>query len=259
MNIRLVVAYDGKPFRGWQSQKGGGTVQDALEKAVAGILGEQVTVHGSGRTDAGVHALAQTAHFELTPAQFSRLGPLQRPERWIAALNASLPPELRVLAARRATLDFHSRFSATGKVYRYHIWQSPVLPPHLYGRVWHLFGTLDRKVIHGLATAIVGTHDFRGFCANSRCLPEDTVRTLHRVTVSERGAAIRVTIEGNGFLYRMVRMLVGGMIRVAQGKEPADLFMNRLAEGKPWPTPAMAPAQGLYLAKVLYSKSGKTR
>lgn len=259
MKIRLLVAYDGTAFLGWQSQAGGGTVQDMLEAAVAGIVGERVAVHGSGRTDSGVHALGQTAHFELSPEQAARIGRMRDAARWVAALNASLPPELRVLSATRAAAGFHARFSATGKVYRYDLWNAPVLPPHLHRRAWHLHGDLDRSAIRELAGSVTGTHDFRGFCADSGSLPEETVRTIRRAVLKERGAALSLTLEGNGFLYRMVRMLVGGMVRVAQGKEDREVFIGRLASGKPWPTPAMAPAPGLYLVKALYGRtSGKT-
>lgn len=252
MKIRLLVAYDGTAFRGWQSQRERGTVQDELEKAVAGIVGERVTIHGSGRTDAGVHALGQTVHFELNGAQVARLGRMREAGRWMAALNAELPDELRVLSSTRAAGDFHARFSATGKIYRYDIRNGPVLPPHLLRRAWHLYGALDRGAIRQLAGLVEGTHDFRGFCANSGSLPGETVRTLHRVTFRERGPALSISLEGDGFLYRMVRMIVGAMIRVAQGKEDIGTFAARLAAGKPWPTPAMAPAEGLYLVKVIY-------
>jgi len=259
MKIRLLVAYDGTAFRGWQSQRGGGTVQDVLESTIATIVGEKVTVHGSGRTDSGVHGLGQTVHFELTDDQLARIRGLSDPARWMPALNASLPPELRIMKASRARGDFHARFSAFGKIYRYEIWNGPVLPPHLHRRAWHLHGNLDRELLRRLAALIEGRHDFRGFCADSGSLPDSTVRTIRRFTIRERGASISLTVEGDGFLYRMVRMLVGGMVRVAQGKEPEDLFAKRLAAGKPWPSPAMAPAEGLYLVKVLYSKGAKTR
>ena len=252
MKLRLLVAYDGTAFRGWQSQRGGETVQDVLEAAVAGILGERVTVHGSGRTDAGVHALGQTAHLEIPRDRVARLGRLQEAARWVAALNASLPPELRVLRATKAVPGFHARFAASGKIYRYELWHAPVLPPHLHRRAWHLHGDLDRAMIRELAGLIEGTHDFRGFCADSGSLPESTVRTIRRVAVKQRGAGMTLTLEGNGFLYRMVRMLVGGMVRVAQGKDTRECFARRLAAGKAWPNPAMAPAEGLYLVRALY-------
>lgn len=257
MKVRLLVAYDGTAFRGWQSQRGGNTVQDTLEAAVAGILGERAIVHGSGRTDAGVHALGQTAHFEIPEERLRTLGRMADATRWMPALNASLPPELRILSASRAAKNFHARFSASGKIYRYALWNAPVLPPHLYKRVWHLHGELERKVIHRLSRLVEGSHDFRGFCADSGSLPDSTVRTIRRITVAERGPSITLTLEGDGFLYRMVRMLVGGMVRVAQGKDSSEVFAKRLAAGKPWPTPAMATAEGLYLVKALYGKGAR--
>jgi len=254
MKLRLLIAYDGAAFRGWQSQRGGNTVQDVLETTVAGILGEKVTVHGSGRTDSGVHALGQTAHFDIPEHCLSRLGRMREAVRWVPALNASLPAQLRILRAYRAAKDFHARFSACGKIYRYDIWHAPVLPPHLYGRAWPLLGALDRNVLRELAALITGRHDFRGFCADSGSLPESTVRSLARVAVKGSGPALSITLEGDGFLYRMVRMLVGGMVRVAQGKDETTVFAQRLAAGKAWPTPAMAPAGGLYMVKALYPR-----
>lgn len=261
MKIRLLVSYDGTAFRGFQSQKHGLTVQDTLEKAVATIAGERVILHASGRTDAGVHALGQTVHFELSPEQVSRIGRMKEPARWEAALNASLPAQLRILKATRAAEDFHARFKTRGKIYRYELWHDRVLPPLLLNRAWHLYGPLDRSMIRKLAHQVEGTHDFRGFCADSGSLPESTVRTIRRAVVKERGAAISVTLEGDGFLYRMVRMIVGAMIRAAQGKEDPAIFSHRLREAKPWPTPAMAPAHGLYLVKALYmiNRSEKKR
>lgn len=254
MKVRLLVAYDGTAFRGWQSQRVGNTVQDTLEDAIAGIVGERTIIHGSGRTDAGVHALGQTAHFEIPKERLRTLGRLREANRWMMALNASLPPQLRILKATQAASGFHARFSASGKIYRYALWNAPVLPPHLHHRAWHLYAGLDRKVIRDLSRIVQGTHDFRGFCADSGSLPDSTVRTIRRISVVERGPSISLTFEGNGFLYRMVRMLVGGMVRVAQGKDSSETFAKRLAAGKPWPTPAMADAEGLYLVKVLYGK-----
>jgi tRNA pseudouridine38-40 synthase len=257
MKLRLVIAYDGTAFQGFQSQRHGLTVQDALERVLARIVGEKVIVHGSGRTDAGVHALGQVVHFELTPEQIKAVS-LRVPAHWKAALNAWLPPTIRVMKAARAPKNFHARFSATGKIYRYDIWHNAVLPPHLHNRAWHLYGKLDYDMIRELCAMIEGSHDFRGFCANSRSLPESTVRSLRRVTMRQRGHSLSITLEGDGFLYRMVRMLVGAMIQVAQGKKTIREFQDRLDAGKPWPTPAMAPAGGLYLVKALYGRKRKT-
>jgi tRNA pseudouridine38-40 synthase len=260
MKVRLLVAYDGRPFHGWQSQRGGGTVQDILESAVEGIVGSRVVLHASGRTDAGVHALGQTVHFELSPEQTAQVQRLTGAGRWVQALNSVLPAELRVLRTVRAPAGFHARFSTTGKIYRYELWTGEVLPPLLAGRVWHLFRPVDRRIMERLARLTEGRHDFRGFCADSGSLPDSTVRILRRVRLRSKGPALSVTLEGDGFLYRMVRMLVGAMVRCAQGKEdPAD-FEKRLREAKPWHAPAMAPACGLYLVKALYGfREGKRR
>ncbi len=257
MKLRLVIAYDGTAFQGFQSQSHGLTVQDALEGVLARIVGEKVIIHGSGRTDAGVHALGQVIHFELTGEQVHQLS-LRDSERWRVALNAWLPPTLRVMRVTRAGKGFHARFSASGKIYRYEIWHDKVLPPHLHKRASHLYGKLDLESIRHLCRMIEGPHDFRGFCANSGSLPESTIRTLYRVGLRKRGPALSITLEGDGFLYRMVRMLVGAMVQVAQEKKSIEEFQARLAEGKPWPTPAMAPAEGLYLVKALYGKRGNT-
>ena len=259
MKIRLLVTYDGTPFRGWQSQRGGGTVQDLMEAAVAAIVGERIVLHASGRTDAGVHALGQTVHFELTAEQAGRLGRMGEAGRWVRALNAVLPPRLRVLKAVRAPSSFHARYSATGKIYRYELWTGGVLPPFLVDRAWHLFRPVDLGMLRRMAALAEGSHDFRGFCADSGSLPESTVRTIRRVGLRRSGEALSLTFEGDGFLYRMVRMLVGAMIRTAQGKEEPAQFSRRLLEGKPWPTPAMAPACGLYLVRALYEKRGGNR
>jgi len=257
MKLRLVIAYDGTAFQGFQSQSHGRTVQDTLEAVLGRIVGERVIIHGSGRTDAGVHALGQVVHFELTPEQAGRLGRLEEPDRWLAALNAWLPPSVRVLRVSRAARNFHARFSASGKIYRYALWHAPVLPPHLHKRAWHLYGKLDYELIRRLCVLIEGAHDFRGFCADSGSLPAETIRTLHRVKLRVSGPSLSITLQGDGFLYRMVRMLVGSMVQVAQGKKTIGEFQARLAAGKPWPTPAMAPAEGLYLVKALYRKKEK--
>lgn len=252
MKIRLLLAYDGTPFHGWQSQRGGGTVQDILEEAVGGIVGGRVILHASGRTDSGVHALGQTVHFELTPEQVAGITGLKETARWVPALNSLLPPRLRVLKASKAGKAFHARYTTTGKIYRYELWTGNVLPPLLVDRVWHLFRAPDPSILRHLAALVEGSHDFRGFCADSGSLPDSTVRTIRRVTLRNRKNAITLTFEGDGFLYRMVRMIVGAMVRTAQGKDDPAVFERRLREGKPWHAPAMAPACGLYLVKALY-------
>src|SRR4051812_24029146 len=169
--LKLIVAYDGRPFAGWQSQVHGKTVQDYLEKALSAVNGEKVQVHGAGRTDSGVHALAQCAHADVTRARLT-------PERWVMALNAALPPTLRVMSCQPVPPDFHARYDAKGKIYRYRIWNGPVLPPLELGRAWFIPRPLDTEVLRDAVDKFAGRHDFAAFAANRGKPPTDTVRTI---------------------------------------------------------------------------------
>lgn len=244
--VRLTLAYDGAAFSGWQSQSGGGGVQDAIERAIARITQQPTRVHGAGRTDAGVHALAQVAHFDA-PASI-RLSP----EEWGRALNANLANEVRVIRAARAPGDFHARFSARGKIYRYEIHHAPVLPPHRFRRAWHLPQPIDRAILREVAQAFEGRHDFRAFAANRGIPVTDTIRTIRSVRVSGSGPAICLTFEGDGFLYKMVRMIVGATIRAALGRESPARIRALLADPTSGKWTHVAPADGLYLVRVLY-------
>jgi tRNA pseudouridine38-40 synthase len=248
MRLRLTIAYDGTPFRGWQSQPGGRTIQDILEAAATTILAQPVSIQGSGRTDAGVHANGQVAHFDVPDS--CRMDP----SAWLRALNVHLPPEIRIMAATATSPAFHSRFDAIGKTYRYHLWNAPVLPPLMHNRAWHVPHALDLSLLESATRLLTGTHDFAAFAAfrGDPRSDADTIRTIHSASLSTSGPDLSLTWSGNGFLYRMVRMLVGGMIRVAQGKDTRECFARRLAAGKAWPNPAMAPAEGLYLVRALY-------
>lgn len=244
MRLKLTVAYDGKSFSGWQSQADGNAVQDHIEAAFRKIVGERVVVQGSGRTDAGVHALAQVAHAEVTDS-------LREPERWLRALNAHLPETIRIMKAGRAKKDFHARFSAKGKTYRYRIWNGPVLPPEELGRAWHVPQRMNFETVRKMAKAFEGRHEFAAFAANRGDGSTDTVRTVHRVAVQKRGDLVTVTVEGEGFLYKMVRMMVGALARAGQGRDEVAALRERLAKGGPkWNH--VAPAHGLCLVRVRY-------
>lgn len=246
--LRLTVAYDGRPFDGWQSQARGNTVQDHLETAFAKLCGgPRIPIHGSGRTDAGVHAVGQVAHADVPDR--SR----HTPERWRAALNASLPAEIRVMAVRFARADFHARFATRGKVYRYRIWNAPVLDPLEHGRAWHFFHPLDLPTLERAAALLLGRHDFAGFAANRHKPDENTVRTIRRIAIRRRSALITLDFEGDGFLYKMVRLLTGTMVRCAQGRASTEWIGELLAASGP-KTSFAAPAEGLYLLRVLYGK-----
>jgi len=252
--LKLTLAYDGRPFRGWQSQAGGGSIQDCLEAALATLCpGPRIAVHGSGRTDAGVHALAQIAHADVPEGRFTL-------PQWLKALNAHLPPEIRVMRCQWARPGFEARFSAKGKVYAYRIWNGPVFPPQEIGRAWHVYHPLDLGVLRECARALTGTHDFAAFAANRGVPCDDTVRTIHRIGIrgrpSAHGSALTLTFEGDGFLYKMVRLLTGSMIRCAQGKASID-WLTGLLHPVPPAVPRskssyVAPAEGLTLVRVLY-------
>ncbi len=243
--LRFVVAYDGRPFQGWQSQAHRDTIQDRLETAFSTLCGGgRIVVHGSGRTDAGVHARGQVAHTDVpNRTRF-------RPEEWRQALNAHLPPEIRVATVRFASENFHARYSARGKVYRYRIWNSPVLSPWQYGRAWHFPATLYDSVLQRAATQLLGTHDFASFAANRGHAPESTVRTIYRIDVTRKHHLLTLEFEGSGFLYKMVRLLTGSLVRCAQGRAPIA-WIDRLLAGTEKSSFA-APAEGLYLQRVLY-------
>jgi tRNA pseudouridine38-40 synthase len=253
--LKLIVTYDGAPFAGWQSQSHRNTVQDHLERAFERVTGKTVRVHGAGRTDAAVHALAQCAHVDL-----SKFLPV---DRWIKALNASLPPAIRVLSCRHVSKDFHARVSAKGKIYRYRIWTAPILPPFEYRRAWHVARPLDLKILKSAAKHFVGTHDFASFAANrgksasptdsSRGEPEpSTIRTINSVRVRQKGPCITIEFDGNGFLYKMVRLMVGALVKCALGKMRIEAITSRLRSGKVVSARFAAPAEGLYLVRVRY-------
>lgn len=243
--LKLLLAYDGRPFRGWQSQADGEAVQDRLEQAFMRVGGSRVVVHGSGRTDAGVHALGQVAHADVPRAFLP-------PAKWHAALNANLPPEIRVLRCTRAAAGFHARFHARGKTYLYRIHAGPIFPPLEIGRAWHVPAPLDLDVLRSCARQLTGTHDFAGFAANRGHPPASTIRTLREIHVATRGPLLTLRFTGDGFLYKMVRLLTGTLIRCAGGRmQPGELDKFLTGGGHP-KTHFQAPAEGLYLARVLY-------
>jgi tRNA pseudouridine38-40 synthase len=242
--LKLIVAYDGAPFAGWQSQSHRNTVQDQLERAFERVTGGAVRVHGAGRTDAGVHALAQCAHVDVLkffPA-----------DRWIKALNALLPSAIRVLRCRYVSKHFHARLTAKGKIYRYRIWSAKILPPFECRRAWHIAQPLDLKILKSAARHFVGTHDFAGFAANRGKSESSTVRTINSVRVNSNGPCVTIEFDGDGFLYKMVRLIVGALVTCAFGKMRIEEIVSRLDSGKLGSARFAAPAEGLYLVRVRY-------
>ncbi|MEN3368307.1 MAG: tRNA pseudouridine38-40 synthase [Verrucomicrobiota bacterium] len=245
--LKLIISYDGASFAGWQSQAGGNAIQDHVEKAFARICSKPVRVHGAGRTDAGVHAIAQCAHVDLPTRRYSA-------ERWVAALNGLLPPAIRIMRCRFVSEKFHARFSARGKIYRYRIWNASVLPPFENGRAWHVRNCLDTEAIAAAAQRFIGTHNFASFAANRGTPETDTVRTISAVTVRRGSSAISIQFEGNGFLYKMVRMMVGTTVRIGLGMADADEITSRLKAPRKVNLRGRnaAPAGGLFLIRVRY-------
>ena len=257
--LKLIVAYDGAAFAGWQSQSHRNTVQDNLESVFRKVTGEITRVHGAGRTDAGVHALAQCAHVDLADRRLSTA-------RWTAALNALLPPTIRISRCQYVGQEFHARFSAKGKVYRYRIWSGPILPPLEFAHAWHIPAKLDFDVMKAAAAQFVGTHDFAAFAANcgksgrrggdtdsSRGGPEtNTIRTIRCVVARRKGPCLTIEFDGNGFLYKMVRLMVGSMSRAALGKLAVDDIVASLRSVRADRARFAAPAQGLFLVRVWY-------
>jgi tRNA pseudouridine38-40 synthase len=247
VRLKLIVAYDGAPYSGWQSQRNGNGIQDHIEKAIAQICSEPVRVHGAGRTDAGVHALAQCAHVELPARRYGS-------ERWRAALNGVLPPAIRIMKCTFVADSFHARFSAKGKVYRYRIWSGEVLPPLENGRVWHVREPLNRARIAEAAQLFAGRHDFASFAANRGAPVSDTTRTVRRLRVVARGASISIEFEAEGFLYKMVRLMAGALVETGLGKASMNDIQARLDHPKAAfsKTRNVAPAGGLTLVRVRY-------
>ena len=245
--LKFIVAYDGGPFAGWQSQLNGNGIQDHLETAFEQICSERIRVHGAGRTDAGVHAIAQCAHVELPARRYGT-------DRWVSALNGVLPPAIRIMRCQFVSESFHARFAAKGKVYRYCIWNADVLPPLENGRAWHVRNHLD---IAGMGTAakdFLGQHDFASFSANRGTPVTDTVRTIRHIQLRHSGPRISIDIEGDGFLYKMVRLMVGTLVRIGLGMaEPAEIRSRLKAPPRVNSRGRnAAPAAGLFLLRVRY-------
>jgi len=250
----LTIAYDGRPYEGWQSQRGGNTVQDHLLAALQKIDPEISQVHGSGRTDSGVCAEGQVAHFD--PSENSSLDA----ENWIRALNTKLPATIRVMRCNPVGDEFHARFSAQGKTYRYRLWLRGVLPPLEHGLAWRVRSELDIGRLHAALAAFEGEHNFAAFAANrgdGKDADRDCRRTIHSISVetSSDSPLVEIHFDGNGFLYKMVRLLVGAAVTHAQSEDKLSLGKIQGLLESPGPNekaPFCAPADGLSLLRVCY-------
>ncbi len=243
MRVALGIEYDGSRFCGWQTQPSGCALQDALERALAEIAGGSAVTVCAGRTDAGVHASAQIVHFDA---------PAPRPESaWVRGVNALLPAGMAVLWSREVAADFHARYGARERRYRYLLLNHAVRPALASGRVGWFHQPLDVEAMRSAAQALVGRHDFSAF-RSAECQATTPVRELRSVTVQRRDALIMFEFRANAFLHHMVRNLMGGLVTVGKGRQPsawlADVLASRdRARGAP-----TFDAAGLYLAGVTY-------
>jgi tRNA pseudouridine38-40 synthase len=250
VRLKLTIAYDGTNYAGWQVQKSGVAVQEVIEKALKNIFGIDLRLHGSSRTDAGVHARALVAHVDIPRAKFKMV-----PRKLSLALNAHLPEDIRIMRAAQATSDFHARFNARGKQYRYFIYNHAAMDPLLRTQAWHVPQPLDFAKMRQAARAFVGKHDFEAFAANRGYKMETTVRTVTRCEIRRAGRLFTVIIEGDGFLYKMCRGIVGTVVQVGQNKFAPTEISEMLATKDRRSAGMSAPAHGLVLWKVFYAKA----
>jgi len=250
--IRFTATYDGRPYLGWQSQPGGRTVQDVLERAFSGLFGSAVRIHGSGRTDAGVHALGQVFHVDAPDTH-----PIPA-DKWPAALNTRLPRTIRITHAAYVPPSFHARFSATGKTYRYCISRAPILSPFDAGLAWHRPLAWSVKTLEQAVQLFLGTHDFTAFAAlrgnEPHPIPADYFRrTITQAQVAQEGEHVLITFTGTGFLYKMVRLMAGAAHEAARGKITLDSLARLInAPRQNDKSPFCAPPDGLTLMRVHY-------
>ena len=242
-NLRLDICYDGTRYRGWQRLKGvDNTIQGKLEQTLSRILGEEVEIHGSGRTDAGAHAMGQVANFHCESEMPC--------DEILQQLRRYLPEDIGIYSCRELSDRFHARLNAKSKTYRYRIWNS--CEPCVFDRrfVWVEPGNVDVDKMRQAANHFIGEHDFSAFCANKK-MKKSTVRRVDRVEIQQVGPELRFEFSGNGFLYNMVRIMVGTLMEVGQGTREVDsvaeLFGKRREDAG-----FLVPASGLCLMEVEY-------
>ena len=243
MRVFLKIEYDGTNYSGWQIQPNGNTVQAEIESALKALTGEEISVTASGRTDSGVHAAGQVAHFDTESAI--------PPERFAAALNAILPCDIKIIESKLAPDGFHARFSAKKKTYVYTMYESDFPRPLLSRFAAKVSYKLDVSAMQDGASHLLGEHDFSCFLATNSSV-KDTVRTIYRAEVIKEGELIRLYICGNGFLYNMVRIIAGTLVKIGSGKILPE-EMKKIIDGKERSAAGMTmPPEGLTLLSVDY-------
>lgn len=244
MRIALGIEYDGAAHCGWQSQANGCGVQDKLEAALSGIAAEKISLICAGRTDTGVHALGQVAHFDTAS---------QRPDSaWVRGVNALLPDSIAVQWAQVIDADFHARFSALSRTYTYVLYNHPVRPALQNGKVGWYHAPLDVAAMQSAAQNLLGQHDFSAFRA-AECQAKTPIKTINYVNLEQRGDYITMTLNANGFLHHMVRNIIGSLIYIGAGKQPMSWLQALLLEqDRTRAAPTFAP-DGLYLVAIEYA------
>ncbi len=243
--IRLLIEYDGTAYAGWQTQSNGLAIQQVIEAQIEAVTGEHAALHGSGRTDSRVHAAAQVAHFD-TQARMPA-------DKFAFALNAGLPRDIRILRSDEAPSDFHARFDVIAKQYRYCVQTGPHARVFTRNTALHVHAPLDVEKMQQAAQYAVGVHDFRAFMsAGSTIDPDHAVREIFSSEWTSAGDLLYYNVRGKGFLYHMVRILVGTMLEVGKGKLPVNAIERAVTSGQRCHTGATAPAHGLTLVRVEY-------
>lgn len=245
-NIKLTIAYDGSRYDGWQKQGNtSNTIQQKLENLLTTLLEEPIEIHGSGRTDAGVHAMGQIANFHT----FSEMSVEQLHQN----MCEYLPKDIGILSIEEVDLRFHSRLNAKGKKYQYRIWNSKVSNVFERKYMYQIPDKLDVEAMIEASKKFVGTHDFISFCSNKR-MKKSSVRTIYSIEIEKLGDEIRITYLGNGFLYNMVRILTGTLIEVGLGTKNQETMESILEAKSREAAGFTAPAQGLSLSQVYYQE-----
>lgn len=242
---KIEIAYDGTDFSGWQMQPNAPSIQEMIEQALYFLTGSETHVSGSGRTDAGVHASCQVAHFDALDLD---------PDEALLALNETLPPTIRILSLEQVYDDFHARFGTKSKTYIYNLHTAPVCPPFQCAYTHHIRYPLDIDLLERAAMRFVGTHDFTTFAnqANTGSASINPVRTIYSIDITKEEGALKIHFHGNGFLYKMVRNITGTLIQIATGKLPIESLDTLFEARDRREAPIAAPAKGLFLHKVEY-------
>jgi tRNA pseudouridine38-40 synthase len=247
MRYKLTIAYDGTHYSGWQVQENSISIQSLVQKALQTALRHPVSLTGAGRTDAGVHAQGQTAHFDTPPpTDLHRLR---------LSLNALLPPDIRIFEIQPADAEFHARYSAKAKIYHYHLHLDPISDPFTKLYRHQVFGSFDLERLNQGTKQFLGTHDFTSFANTKEHAQTDSIRTLYRLDVVAEKGGIRLEFEGDGFLYKMVRNITGTLIDVATGKLKAEQIPLIFQARDRRKASFAAPPQGLFLVKVVYDSN----